>query len=119
MNRSLVLLCQIVLLTCPSTLLAQRGGHSAGRSPTGASNPTPNTSDMTDFNRAIALQATSDQIAKFQQLNKSAEAANKEAQNRVQPSENATRPNSSRYTDLNDALDEAQTNIQRFVGSFS
>ena len=119
MNRSLVLLCQIVLLMCPSTLLAQRGGHSAGRPPTGASNPTPNTSDITDFNRAIALQATPDQVAQFQQLNKNTETASKQAQNLIQGPNNASTPNSSRCTDLSDALDEAQTNIQRFVGSFS
>jgi hypothetical protein len=119
LNRSLVLLCQIVLLMCPSTLLAQRGGHSAGRPPTGASNPTPNTSDMNDFNRAIALQATPDQVAQFQQLNKNAETASKQAQDLIQPSENTTRPNSSRYTDLSDAVDETQTNIQHFVSSFT
>ena len=119
MNRSLVLLCQIVLLTCSSTLLAQRGGHSASRPSTGASNPTPNTSDMTDFNRAIALQATPDQIAQFQQLNKNTETASKQAQNLIPAPNNASTPNSSRYTVLSDALDEAQTNIQRFVASFS
>jgi|HubBroStandDraft_1064217.scaffolds.fasta_scaffold84723_1 hypothetical protein len=119
LNRSLVLLCQIVLLMCPSTLLAQRGGHNAGRPSTGASSPTPNTSDMNDFNRAIAIQATPDQIAQFQQLNKSTETASKHAQNLIQPTENANRPNSSRYTDLSDAVDEAQTNIQHFVSSFS
>jgi hypothetical protein len=99
--------------------LAQRGGHGAGRPSTGASNPTPNTSDMTDFNRAIALQATPDQVAQFQQLNKSTETASKEAQNLIQPSETTTRPNSSRYTDLSDVVDEAQTNVQHFVSSFS
>ena len=124
LNRSLVLLCQIVLLMCPSTLLAQRGGHGAGRPSTGASNPTPNTSDMTDFNRAIALQATPDQVAQFQQLTKSTETASKKAQNLIprpenQPPENATGPNSARYTDLSDTVDEAQTNIQHFVSSFS
>jgi murein L,D-transpeptidase YcbB/YkuD len=124
LNRSLVLLCQIVLLMCPSTLLAQRGGHSAGHPATGASNPTPNTSDISDFNRTIALQATPDQIAQFQQLNKSTEAASKEAQNFIQHAEdrspeNASTPNSSRYADLSDTVDEAETNIQRFVGSFS
>lgn len=124
MNRSLVLLCQIVLLMCPSTLLAQRGGHSAGHPATGASNPTPNTSDISDFNRTIALQATPDQIAQFQQLNKSTEAASKEAQNFIQHAEdrsleNARRPNSSRYTDLSDTVDEAETDIQHFVSSFS
>jgi len=119
LNRSLVLLCQIVLLMCPSTLLAQREGHSAGRPSTGASNPTPNPSDLTDFNRAIALQATPDQIAQFQQLNKSTETASKQAQNLIEPSKNASTPTSSRYTDLTDAVDEAQTNIQHFAGSFS
>jgi hypothetical protein len=124
LNRSLVLLCQIVLLMCPSTLLAQRGGHSAGHPATGASNPTPNTSDISDFNRAIALQATPDQIAQFQQLNKSTEAANKQAQNLIEHAEdrfleNARRPNSSRYTDLSDTVDEAETDIQHFVSSFS
>ena len=74
---------------------------------------------MNDFNRAIALQATPDQIALLQQLNKSTETAGKEAQNLIQPLKNATRPNSSRYTDLSDAVDEAQTNIQHFVSSFS
>jgi len=114
-----VLLCQIVLLVCPSSLLAQRGGHGSGRPSTGASNPMPNTSDMTDFNRAIALQATPDQLAQFRQLDKSTEAASKRAQNLIQPLKNASMPNSSRYSDLSDALDEAQTNIQHFVSSFS
>ena len=63
--------------------------------------------------------ATPDQIAQFQQLNKSTETASKHAQNLIQPTENANRPNSSRYTDLSDAVDEAQTNIQHFVSSFS
>jgi murein L,D-transpeptidase YcbB/YkuD len=119
LNRSLVLLCQIVLLMCSSTLLAQRGGHSAGRPSTGASNPTASTSDMNDFNRAIALQATPDQIAQFQQLDKSTEATSKQAQNLIQAPNNASTPNSSRYADLSDAVDEAQTNIQHFVSSFS
>jgi hypothetical protein len=114
-----VLLCQVVLLVCPSMLLAQRGGHGAGRPSTGATNPTPNTGDMTDFNRAIALPATSDQVAEFQYLNQSTEAASKEAQNLIQPSKNSSTPDSSRYTDLSDEVDEAQTNIQHFVSSFS
>jgi hypothetical protein len=114
-----VLLFQIVLLVCPSTLLAQRGGHGSGRPSTVASNPTASTGDMNDFNRAIALQATPDQVAQFQQLDKSTEAASEQAQNLIQPLKNAGMPNSSRYSDLSDALDEAQTNIQRFVGSFS
>jgi len=88
-----VLLFQIVLLVCPSTLLAQRGGHGSGRPSTAASNPTASTGDMNDFNRAIALQATPDQVAQFQQLNKNTETASKQAQNLIQASYNASTPN--------------------------
>jgi hypothetical protein len=45
------------------------------RPSTGASNPAASNSDMNDFNRAIALQATPQQIAQFQQLTKSTAAA--------------------------------------------
>ena len=121
MNRLSVLVCGIVLLVSPRTLLAQRGGHGAGagRPPTGASNPAPNNSDIKDFNRAIALQATPDQVARFQQLTKSTEAARKEAQNLIQHTENANKPDSSRYAALNDAVEEALSNNQQFVRSFS
>jgi hypothetical protein len=74
---------------------------------------------MGDFNRAIALQATPDQIARFQQLTKSTEAARKEAQNLIRPAEDANRPGSSRYAELNDIVEEAQSNNRQFVASFS
>ena len=121
MSRLSVLVCGILLLTTAPTLLAQRGGHGAGtgRAPTGTSNPTPSTSDMSDFNRAIALQATPDQIARFQQLTKSTEAARKEAQNLIHPGPDASKPDSSRYADLNDTVEEAQNNNRQFVTSFS
>jgi ribonuclease D len=74
---------------------------------------------MKDFNRAIALQATPDQVAQFQQLTKSTEAVRNEAQNLIQLAENANKPDSSRYADLNDAIEEAQRNNRQFVRSFS
>jgi hypothetical protein len=119
LNRSSVPLCAILLLLTGPTLLAQHGGHGTGHAPTGTSNPTPNRNDMSDFNRAIALQATPDQIARFQQLTKSTEAARKEAQNLIRPAEDANRPDSSRYAGLNDTVEEAQSNNRQFVGSFS
>src|SRR6202795_5048942 len=90
LNRLSVLVCAIVLLVSPCTLLAQRGGHGAGagRPPAGVSNPTPNNSDLKDFNRAIAVQATPDQAARFQQLTRSTEAARKEAQSLIQHAAN-------------------------------
>jgi len=118
LNRSSLLICEIALLVCPQALLAQRGGHGGGvgRAPAGASNPAPN-NDINDFNRAIALQAIPDQVAQFQQLTKSTEAARKKAQNLIQHTGNNA--DSSGYADLSDAVDETQSNYQRFLGSFS
>jgi hypothetical protein len=101
-------------------LLAQRGSHGAGAGPTtpAPSNPTPN-SDISDFNRAVALQATPDQIAQFQRLTKSTEAARKDAESLIQLSQNASSADSSRYTDLNDAIDEARSNNLQFMRSLS
>jgi len=106
----------------PHALLAQHGGHGgagAGRPSTGASNPAPNSSDINDFNRAIALQATPDQVARFRQLMKSTEAATKEAQDLTQHAENADEPDSSRYAGLNDAVEEARSNNLQFLRTFS
>jgi hypothetical protein len=120
LNRFSVLVCQVVLLASPSMLLAQHGGRGAGAGPTtpAPSNPTPN-SDISDFNRAVALQATPDQIAQFQRSTKSTEAAKKDAQTLIQLSQNASNSDSSRYTDLNDAIDDARTNNLQFMRSLS
>ncbi len=121
MNRLSVLVCGIVLLMSPHPLLAQHGGHGAGAGhpSTGAPNPEPNSSDINDFNRAIALQATPDQVARFRQLMKSTEAATKEAQDLTQHAENAAKPDSSRYAGLNDAVEEARSNNLQFLRTFS
>ena len=121
MNRFSVLVCQIALLVCPPVLQAQRGGHgtSAGNPSLGAPNSTPNNSDISDFNRAVALQATPEQIARFQQVTKSMEAARKEAQSLIELSQNAGKPDSSRYAELNDAVDEARSNNLQFMRTFS
>ena len=105
----------------PYTLLAQRGSHGAGagRPATTAANPAPNNSDITDFNRAVALQATPEQTARFQQLTMSTEAARKESQILSQHAESAGKPNSSRYVGLSDAVEDAQNNNLQFVRSFS
>lgn len=121
LNWFSVLVCQIALLVCPPVLLAQRGGHgtSAANPSIGAPNPTPNNSDINDFNRAVALQATPDQIAQFRQVTKSTEAARKEAQRLIQLSQDGSKPDSSRYANLNDAVDEARSNNQQFMRSLS
>jgi len=120
LNRFSLVVCQITLLACPSMLLAQRGNHDTGAGPTtpAPSNPTTN-SDISDFNRAVALQATPDQIAQFRGLKKSTQAARKDAQNLIQLSQNASNSDSSHYADLNDAIDEARTNSLQFMRSLS
>jgi ribonuclease D len=101
-------------------LLAQHGGRGTGGGPTtpAPSNPTPN-SDISDFNRAVALQATPDQIAQFQRLTKSTEAAKKDAQTLIQLSQNASNSDSSRYAELSGAIDDARTNNLQFMRSLS
>jgi hypothetical protein len=101
-------------------LLAQRGGRgtTAGPNSTAAPNPAPS-SDISDFNRAVALQADPDQITEFRQLTKSADAARKDAQSLILLSQNESKLNSSGYADLNDAVDEARNNNQQFVRSLS
>jgi hypothetical protein len=113
-----IALLEIVLLLNPSALLAQRGGRGAGagRPPTGVSSTTSN--EVKDFDRAIALQATPDQVARFQQLTKSTEAARREARGAIQQAENA-KPASTRYGQLKDAVEEAQSDNRKFVMSFS
>jgi chromosome segregation ATPase len=121
LKRLSLLVCEIVLVAIPNTLLAQRGVHrtGAGRPTTGGSNPAPSNSDMNDFNRAVALQAAPEQIARYQQLTKSMEAARKETQNLLQHAANASKADASRYAGLNDAVEEAQHINLQFVGSFS
>ena len=79
----------------------------------------PNNSDIADFNRAVALQATPEQTARFQQLTKSTEAARKQAQILSPHAESAGSSDSSRYAGLSDAVEDARNNNLQFVRSFS
>ena len=118
-NRLTWLVCGIVLLLNPPALLAQhRGGRGAGagRPATGASN----TDDLKDFKRAVALQASPDQVIQFQRLTKSTQAARKGAQDLLQLAEGASKPDLFHYTDpLTSAVEQAQTDNEQFLQSFS
>ena len=119
MNRLTWVVCGIVLLMSPHALLAQhRGGHGAGagRPSTGASN----TDDLKDFKRAIALQATPDQVTQFQRLTKSTQAARKGAQDLLQLAEDTSKPDLLHYTNpLTSTVEQAQTDNEQFLQSFS
>ncbi|HTE90690.1 MAG TPA: hypothetical protein VK639_17145 [Terriglobales bacterium] len=119
MNRLIWLVCGIVLLMNPHILLAQRrGGHGGGtgRAPAGGSG----TDDLKDFKRAMALQASPDQVVQFQRLNESTQVARKSAQDLLKLAENPSKTDLFRPTSvLASALDEAQTDNQKFLQTFS
>jgi hypothetical protein len=119
MNRLMWLVCGIVLLMHPHTLLAQRrGGHGAGtaRAPAGVSS----TDDLKDFKRAVALQASPDQVVQFRRLTESTQVARKSAQDLLKLAENASETDLFRSTHpLASALEIAQTDNQNFLQSLS
>ena len=119
MNRLTWLICSIVLLMSPHTLLAQhRGGHgaSAGGGPT----EVPDTDALKDFKRAAALQATPDQVIQFRRLTRSTEVARKGVQDLLRLAERASKPDLLHYANpLTSAVEEAQTDNGQFLRSFS
>ena len=119
MNRLIWLVCGIVLLLNPHILLAQRrGGHGGGtgRAPAGGSG----TDDLKDFKRAMALQASPDQVVQFLRLNESTQVARKSAQDLLKLADNASKTDLFRPTSLlASALEDAQTDNQKFLQTFS
>jgi len=101
----------------PRPLLAQRrGGQGAVRPPTGV----PDTDDTTGFNRAVALQATPDQVIQFRQLTSRTQVARKQAQDLLQLAADASKANLLHSTNpLTSAVEDAQTNTEQFLRSFS
>jgi hypothetical protein len=119
MNRLTWLVCGIVLLMNSHTLLAQRrGGAGAGAParPTGVSS----TDDLKGFKRAIALQATPEQVVEFRRLTESTQAARKNAQDLSKLAEKPVKANLlSSTSPLASALEDVQTDNQNFLQSFS
>jgi len=119
MNRLIWLVCGIALLLNPHILLAQRrGGHGGGtgRAPAGGSG----SDDLKDFKRAMALQASPDQVAQFRRLNESTQVARKNAQDLLNLADNSSKPDLFRSTSLlASALEEVQTDNQKFLQTFS
>jgi hypothetical protein len=122
-NRLAVLAMGVVLLSGPN-LLAQYGGHGGGgghRGSPGAAGAGTSDTELTDFNRALALQATPDQASHFQELTRNTETARKLVQELVQASTKADSATawSQRTKALKDAVEEADGGTQDFVKSFS
>lgn len=119
-----------LLLTCALLLpariaLAQHhGGHGAGGGIPGASNrPTgvDQKDDLKDFHRALAVQATSQQIAEFQALLKEADSAKSKLASFVQAQRHgssAQQPPAS-AAEVDQSLELTRTDSQKFVEGFS
>jgi hypothetical protein len=123
-NRLAVLSLGIVLLFCSNHALGQHGGHGGGGrggAPRGAGSSETSNSNLQDFNRALAVQATPDQVSQFQALAKSTEAARKQAQELLQIASKAnSMANFSQQTSaLKDVLEDAQGGAKYFVKGLS
>ena len=123
MNRLAVLVMGIGLLLCTENLLAQHGGHGGGgrRGAPGAGSSDTNEAGLTDFNHALAVQATPDQASRFQELTKRTEAARKLAHDLLQLSGKAdgATESSQQTAALKNAVEDAQGGNQDFVKSFT
>jgi len=121
-NRLAMLTIGTLLLLSPPSLLAQPGGHGGGRRGTpGAGSGDTSEAGLTDFNHALAVQATADQAAHFQELTKSTETARKLAQElSVLSGKPDSEADFSRKTAaLKENVEEAQGGNQDLVKSFT
>jgi hypothetical protein len=122
-NRLAVLAIATWLLLLAPNLLAQHGGRGGGGRTGVPGTGSGDTSEagLTDFNHALAVQATPDQASHFQALTKSTESARKLAQVLSGLSGKADRGTdfSSKTAALKDAVEDAQGGNQDFVKSFT
>ena len=112
----------LLLLSAPA-LLAQYGGQGGGgrRGSPGAGSGDTSDAGLADFNHALAVQATSDQISHFPGLTKSTEAARNLAEDLSGMSGKAdsTTEFFRKTAALKEAVEEAQGSNQDFVKSFT
>jgi hypothetical protein len=122
-KRLAVLAIWTLLLLSADNLLAQHGGHGGGgrRGSPGAGSSDTSDAGLTDFNHALAVQATSDQISHFPGLTKSTETARKLAQELSAASGKADSAAdfTRRTAALKDAVEEAHGGNLDFVKSFT
>jgi len=122
--RLTVLIFATVFLMGSCDLLAQgRGRHGGGVAVGPSGNPTAptNTNEMNDFERAVAMQASPDQVSQFQVLSKNTEAAKKQAHDFRQMIETGAKaPDfSDPIDDLKDAVEQARDGSKEFMEKLS
>jgi hypothetical protein len=109
------------LLLSGGHLLAQRGGGAGlggGAPVAGMSRPggVDEKDDLRGFHRAMAVQATSEQIAEFRAAMKKTEAASRDFDELVKNSDSDV---SARVIAVRMAIETARTDTGKFVGGFS
>jgi hypothetical protein len=115
MKRCLSLASGIILILGSQAVLAQhRGSHGAGAS--GAPGAPPVSDDLKQFDAAVALQASPEQVHQFTEWAKDTVLARKYAQDLL-----ATNKSGSSFNTvpLTDATDDLATDQERFVGGFT
>lgn len=124
MLRQVVVLIWAVMLFFPTHLIAQRSGGRGGRgagtrsSGSGAANQ-DDSQEMKDFRRAIALQASPEQIAQFKVLSKNTQQATELAQNLHQLAATNGGNYSGQEASLRIAIEDTRTGMDEFVKSLS
>lgn len=120
-NRMAVLAVAILLLVGVPDLLAQPDGHGGGggRRGTPGAGGDPSDASLTDFNRALAVQATPDQASHFPDLIRNTENARKLAQALSGEKADSATDFARQSAALKDAVEEAQGGNQDYVKSFT
>jgi hypothetical protein len=118
--RAIGLLVGAVLLLSGVDSLAQRGGGAGiggGAPVAGIGRPggVDEKDDLRGFHRAMAVQATSEQIAEYRAVIKKTEAASREFDELVKNAE----PAPARVTAVRMAIEAARTDTGKFVSGFS
>lgn len=106
----------VLLLGSSASLPAQHHGDRETNPPV-PTGPPPN-EDLKDFNRAVALQASPEQINTFRQMTDSLAMAKKRVAEFQHP-EPGTGSDYSRAKAVSDSADEVQLDSERFLSSFN
>lgn len=108
----------VICLCAPIILLGQSGRHSRSGSGNnqGSSTAPADNPDLTDFKRAVALEATADQQSEFNLLASDTDAARQLAEAIQKAAHDDTVKQS---TALQNSLDEVQRQDRKFLNTFS
>src|SRR3954464_11315996 len=119
-NRVIWLMLGMLTLTSQPLLAQRRGSKPVEVTPSPLSKDAPHPADYDGFTRKVALQATPEQVAQFQRLRASTQAARQDAQEALQYTAGGDQRDMFHHAHpLTDAVDEALDDNERFLLSFS